>query len=257
MPTKVVQFIAGVRIAVLLLSALNLSKSSSSCTNVNVGYSQSNSYLWLINIKNGSSLINCLNFVYMMLIIAGLHLVIFILVVLLRKVSDTKWIKKTILKLFNWMTFGLYIRIIMQQYLFLLIISLSELYLFRFNSEDHFTSKIFSAVLLSICHAIVLVWFWVVFVPTTEQKEQTEQTDQSQTKRRLWAHWTNGLQDKLWKRIFAILFFIRRIVFWVLILLFKDLSMYLKVWSYSAIQLSYIAILCLSASISAYKRHVV
>ena len=142
------------------------------------------------------------------------------------------------------MTFGLYIRIIMQQYLFLLIISLSELYLFRFNSEDHFTSKIFSAVLLSICHAIVLVWFWVVFVPTTEQKEQTEQTDQSQTKRRLWAHWTNGLQDKLWKRIFAILFFIRRIVFWVLILLFKDLSMYLKVWSYSAIQLSYIAILC-------------
>ena len=95
-PTKVVQFIAGVRIAVLLLSALNLSKSSSSCTNVNVGYSQSNSYLWLINIKNGSSLINCLNFVYMMLIIAGLHLVIFILVVLLRKVSDTRWIKKTI-----------------------------------------------------------------------------------------------------------------------------------------------------------------
>ena len=132
----------------------------------------------------------------------------------------------------------------MQQYLFLLIISFSELYLFRFNSEDHFTSKIFSAVLLSICHAIVLVWFWVVFVPTTEQKEQTEQTDQSQTKRRLWAHWTNGLQDKLWKRIFAVLFFIRRIVFWVLILLFKDLSMYLKVWSYSAIQFSYIAILC-------------
>ena len=126
---------------------------------------------------------------------------------------------------------------IFQYYLFLLIASLSELYLFRFNNTDHLVSKIFSSILLLFWNIIIVLWFCLIF--STKIIEDGE----LQFKRRRWIHWFDGLKERRISRFYTLLFFLRRQLFWVLILLFKDMRMIIKVSVYSSMQLVYIVIL--------------
>ena len=142
--------------------------------------------------------------------------------------------------LIEWIIFGLYIKIICFYYLFLLIISLSELYLFRFNSNDHQASKIFSTVLFLFWYIVVAVWFWQIFSTKIVENED------SKLQKRKCINWFDGLKERKISRIYTLLFFLRRQIFWILILLFKDLKMIIKVSTYSFIQLIYIIILCIN-----------
>ena len=63
-------------------------------------------------------------------------------------------------------------------------------------------------------------------------------------KRRQWIQWFSGLKENKISRLYTVLFFMRRQLFWVLILLFQDLSMILKVSVYSSIQFVYFVVLC-------------
>ena len=126
---------------------------------------------------------------------------------------------------------------IFQYYLFLVIASLSELYLFRFNNTDHLISKIFSSILLLIWNIIIVLWVCLIF--STKIIEDGE----LQFKRRRCIHWFSGLKERRISRFYTLLFFLRRQLFWVLILLFKDIKMIVKVSVYSLMQLVYIVIL--------------
>ena len=53
-------------------------------------------------------------------------------------------------------------------------------------------------------------------------------------------HCFDGLQRSKLRRVHALLFFVRRTAFCVLILLFADLAMLVKVWLYAAMQFAYL-----------------
>ena len=122
-PVKVVQFIAGMNIALDIMTYIKIGGYTQGKMQ-NLNYSQTNSYLYLINFKDGSSLFNWLNFGYLILCMIVIHILIVICKLSLSRVNQTRCIVKTVCKLYEAMTFAVYIRIILQYYLFLLIVAL-------------------------------------------------------------------------------------------------------------------------------------
>ena len=235
-PSKVVQFISGMNFAINIMSYANISYLYPQELQ-KLSYDQSSSYLYLINIKDGSSIFNWLNFAFPVLFLLWIHWLLLFIKWIIRRVNERRWIKRLVLKLIEWFTFAIYIRMIFQYYLFLLIASLSELYFFRFNNTDHLISKIFSSILLLIWNIIIVLWVCLIF--STKIIEDGE----LQFKRRRCIHWFSGLKERRISRFYTLLFFLRRQLFWVLILLFKDIKMIVKLSVYSLMQLVYIVIL--------------
>ena len=129
-----------------------------------------------------------------------IHILIVICKLSLSRVDQTRYIVKTVCKLYEAMTFAVYIRIILQYYLFLLIASLSELYLFRFNSKDHQASKIFAVFIYLFCIMIIIFVFIQIFATKIVASEE------SSNKRRTCIHWFSGIKESRISRIYSVLF---------------------------------------------------
>ena len=136
------------------------------------------------------------------------------------------------------MTFGNYINVILFYHLYLLIASLSELYLFRFNNTDNKNSKIFAAFLFLFWTLITAFAFCQIFSIKLQTPQNVEE------ERRPCIRWFSELKENKVPRLYGVLFFVRRQVFWVLILLFQDISMIIKVYVYTSMQFMYIVALC-------------
>ena len=236
-PTKVVQFIVGMNISLNILTFLNVSSFVPNKMQ-DLNYSQSNSYLYLINLKSGSSLFNWMSFCNLILFIIVLHFMVLFCWRLLSKVDPTRWIAKITTKLYEGMTFGVYVRTILENYLLLLIASLSELYLLKFNTDDHRISKIFAVCVLLYCNMVIMFIIFQIFATKVIALEE------SPNKRRVCIHWFSGLKESRISRIYSLLFWLRRQLFCVLILLFKDLNMITKISVYATIQFVYMVLCC-------------
>ena len=118
-----------------------------------------------------------------------------------------------------------------------MIASLSELYLFRFNSKDHQVSKIFAAFIYLFC--IMIIVFVIIQIFATKILTIEESPD----KRRTCIHWFSGIKESRISRIYSVLFWLRRQLFCILILLVKDFDMITKISVYWSIQFVYM-ILC-------------
>ena len=68
--------------------------------------------------------------------------------------------------------------------------------------------------------------------------------EESPNKRRACIHWFSGLKESRISRIYSLLFWLRRQLFCVLILLFKDLNMITKISVYASIQFVYMVLCC-------------
>ena len=236
-PTNVVQFIAGLKITLNFLTYVNIVEIVPSSFR-KYDYKQAISYLSLINFTSQSSLLNFMNFAYPIFLILLVHLISAFLKYINKNADQSNWIIKIIFKTYEGMTFGNYIRLILFYHLYLLIASLSELYLFRFNKTGSKISMIFAAFLFLFWMLITVFAFWQIF----SIKLHTSEDDVKE--RRPCIRWFSGLKESKVSRFYGVLFFVRRQVFWVLILLFQDISMIVKVSVYASLQFVYIALLC-------------
>ena len=236
-PTRVIQFIAGMKLALNLLAYVEV-VDMVPIDFRKLDYSQPISYLYLINFTSQSSLLNFMNFAYPILLMLLVHSIWAFIKCVDKNADQSKWIVKIIFKTYEGMTFGNYIRMILFYHLYLLIASLSELYLFRFNKTDSKDSKIFATFLFLLWTLITAFAFCQIF----SIKLQTSEDDVKE--RRPCIRWFSGLKENKISRLYGVLFFVRRQVFWVLILLFQDISMIVKVSLYVCLQFVYITILC-------------
>ena len=242
-PDKVVQFIAGMVNFIFTKSILNpieFMQSNTIYIHKNLcesfTYDQSKSYLALIKYNDQSTFNNLINYAYLFILFFIIHFIILFITKLLSLFKATGFWSKIIKKGFEWFTLGIYIRELIEIYLYILIAWCSELYLFRFNNTQHLASKIISAVVFFFCNVIIVIWLWLILNSKDTSPAQYQ-------KRKLWGHCFSGLQIEQSFKFYTLLFFIRREVFWVLILIFEDLDMMLKISMYSVIQFVYFAII--------------
>ena len=128
-PDDVINFLSGLDITLISFYFFKIEDSNMfSSLSDKFSYPQNNSYLYLLNFKDGSTILNLINVCTIILIIPVLHTLVTFIKLIVSSDNDMPTCKKVLGIIFNWMTFGLYIRTIMEIYLSLLFASLSEIH---------------------------------------------------------------------------------------------------------------------------------
>ena len=94
-PTRVIQFIAGMKLALNLLAYVEVVDMVPTDFR-KLDYSQSISYLYLINFTSQSSLLNFMNFAYPILLMLLVHSVLAFIKCVDKNADQSKWIVKII-----------------------------------------------------------------------------------------------------------------------------------------------------------------
>ena len=191
-------------------------------------YPQPNTYLYLLELESGSSILNYLNILAILFYTVLLH----ILILLCYYIWKWKKIHGKIRKLNEWMTFGHYIQFFMEIYLLLLFGSLSEIYYWRKDPKFVKSSSEISAFIILSFWVIMLfysLWYWT-FSKTIKGKKEPK------PKRRKCEQWILGTKHPKLARLFTFMFFTRRLLLWVLVFIFVERNLYLKLWIYAIIQ---------------------
>ena len=171
LPLDIVNFIVGSKIAMSPYDYIPFKKSSYSYSvNDLFDFDQNDEILSKIGLDSGSSFVNNYSFLSSLLSMILFHLQVFIFMFLLSKCEvEGKWakpfkgLKWLVEKIFTILTFGYYIRTMVETYQVLLISTISEINIFNVKSTVHISSLISAFIffdcligLLRICLSFIL-----------------------------------------------------------------------------------------------------
>ena len=242
-PTEILQFISGMVSYINLKSILNPFE----FTDFNfiskvdyikdlLRYDQSDNYLSLLTFKDQSTFNNIIGYLNVLILFLIIQISWFLLFKIFDKIKWGRAISNTCDAIYESFTFGWYIRLLIEVYIYILISWVSELYVFRFERSHHIASKAISG-LVFILWNVVIIWCFIMILTTNISSNSQNQ------KRKLCGHMFSGLKVQRKSKFYILLYFIRRELFWILTLLFKDLKMAFKISLFSAIQFSYLTCL--------------
>ena len=204
----------------------------------NFNFELSNSSLSYGGVNSDSSLYNISPFIVTMLAMLAVHLVVLILNKLLAKCrTDWKWgwlvkfVKWVTEKLFNFLTFGYYIRVVLEMNQFLLICSVYEVY--SFNASQLFR-------VISLVFAMLTFGAWIVTsVFMFYLSASLYIVDES--KHNKLGEFFNGLKMQRRFKLHAFMLMLRRIIFVVLLLTWDSVASRLLIGVLTFLQLIYLA----------------
>ena len=134
---NVLDFIRGMKVWLLNFNFISLPNFNAINLMKYIDFEQDNSYLQSISLESGSIGINIYYIIGTSLLIPLIHAIIFICNKCIQnKFSENKCTHNLIRKLYRAMTFGWYIRFIWEIYVFLLLASISEIYMFSNSSTS-------------------------------------------------------------------------------------------------------------------------
>ena len=162
---------------------------------------QSNSNFESVGLESGSTLINQLGMLLLLVLLVLLHLCYVGLKHWFLWKIESKPISTLIDKFDNFMTYNVYIRITMEIYLFATLSSFSEAKAFKHNSAASITSLIFSFI---FCFGCIFVCVLSIVCYIKDFKKPLDQTDQRFLE--LYA----DLKDKKIARFYSNMYYFRR-----------------------------------------------
>ena len=230
----VLQYISGISI---VLWSFNL-KSINTVSKMNIissqfDYRQPDAYLESLNLNSGSSFINLEPTMVVTLCFAILHLFIKFCWYLLRNKRQDNKLKVIINKLFEYITFEVYVRHITEIYLVLWISSISEIY-----NTDVFKYKPHSAAfsILVILFLVLVIGF--AFLLLWRSKNSIILENQQ---RRYWTKWYKSVKDNKRHRLYFLLFYIRRMLFCIILIWLKAAIFPIRIALFWILQFWYLA----------------
>ena len=165
-PNDIIQVITGIDYfwnPFYYISANNLKGFKSIIDNFK--FELSNNMYEYFKIESDSTIYNTCSFIFSLILIGILHLIITIIIkkLIIRWNSEGKWSKlvKFMIcistKIFNFLTFGYYIRLVMEMNQFFLVSSIYEINLFNISKPLRVVSLSFAWVVLTLCICLVLI----------------------------------------------------------------------------------------------------
>ena len=183
LPYDVVYFIVGLNFALFPFDSLSF-KSSSASTSINdlFDFEQEDDILSKMGLESGSSFVNNYSLFLMIWIYALFHTYIFILNKLVSKLEikfprTVKVFHFIYIKMYNFMTLGIYIRTVLEAYQYLLISCLYEFHYFKGTSGNRIASFFPAFEILLICIALLsfTVWFSVFRKQTEGSRDKFDE----------------------------------------------------------------------------------
>lgn len=187
-------------------------------------------------IESGSSVMNLLNFLFILSLILVFHLVIIIIkIILLSFTNDSQWLK-ICNKINEFMVFTLYMILIKITYMLLLFVSFYEIHLWCKGAEGRTASRIFALFLATFCVAtfifVTVVWYLTSDNRTTEERKKCK-----------WRVLFSGLKDHKIYKLNAVIFFGRRLLIATVVFLLADSTFMSKLAMLLGLQITYMAII--------------
>ena len=164
-PVDVKNVIAKSKIALNPLSFINIgSIGESNFISRNFQFGLSNPILDSFGIESDSTIYNVLYLFLLPLLVAVIHLGIYgIHILLFRWITRENWIAKTVkwavLKIYTILTFGYYIRFILEINQYLLVSSINEIYNWNTSQSSRIVSLISAVLILIFCFVLIICTF--------------------------------------------------------------------------------------------------
>ena len=185
---------------------------------------QLNKNLTEIGINSGNTIINWFKLFCIIVIFILLQLVFIPINLKWRKSVKSKyWIKLNNF-LFKFMTFSIYIRLLLQAYIMILLSSLSQIVDFEHSGFVEIISLIIAIIIFNL--AIVYLWFWLTQVFKVKRLYQPNYYDE----------FFNGLKDNLKSRLYPAIFMLQRIMSSVILIVFMNIKYEIKLSLFAAVQ---------------------
>ncbi|CAI2381608.1 unnamed protein product [Moneuplotes crassus] len=132
-----------------------------------VSYPQSDEYLNSLGMRSGSSIVNYLSLMVIIILVGIINFGIFMCKRCTENSKHTKR-KKFFDKLFKLLTFNIYIRIFMQAFLFITLSIFSELY--NFNFANTVTQISFGlCIIFAICTSMLFILSFIMYCVSSDQ----------------------------------------------------------------------------------------
>lgn len=112
-------------------------------------YNQQDSYLKLIGLTSGSAFVNILNLTVTVGCMICLHITVFIVFLVARKVAKLRVIKNLAVKILNMLTFGFYVGVYLETYILFVLVDFSEINFQNKRGIKNTKSCVMSYVILS------------------------------------------------------------------------------------------------------------
>ena len=214
----------------------------------------SDNTLNLLSINSDSSIFNISTIIILILIMIPFHL----LVILFYKLMFTgepkgkwKWIKiwtrKLINKLFFILTFGWYIRFILETNQYVLISSIYEIYRFNVSDYKRIISFSFAIFMLYLCFGGFIFASWISLSSYDVSKENHSKLGEI----------FSGLKmQKKWKFYISVLLF-RRAIFVVLLIVLSSVQSWILISMLSLIELGYLIFIIIIRPFKSQKDNVI
>ena len=207
-------------------------------------FKQPNSYLYLIGLESGSSLVNILNLTVVVGMVMWVHAVSLILFWIFRKVSCCTWLKNLNAKILKTLTFGFYIGVYCETYILFLLVDFSEIRYTQTSGTTrsgsssgttvstttktmNYKSSIVSYVICGFMGLFMLLtlWQWI-----KSRKPATFETQ------KYFTALLEGMKPKWICRSYYLVFLIRRTLFVAIIFFMQDIDMIYRIASFVAVQ---------------------
>ena len=241
LPLDVINFIIGSKIAMFPYDYIPFKKSSySESINDLFDSEQNDEILSKIGLDSASSFVNNYSLLSSLLSAVLFHLFVFVAMLLLNKWEvEGKWAKPfkalrwLTQKLFTILTFGYYIRTVIESYQFLLIWSVSEINSFNVKSSSHISSLVVAFLFLIVWLVFAVIAFVLSSAPSPKSNNEHNKLSE------LYA----GLKITVWTRFYLELQLLRRIIFVSLLITLAPISSIAIAWAISCLQIVYLIVL--------------
>ncbi|CAI2376235.1 unnamed protein product [Moneuplotes crassus] len=245
-PSDIILFLTGMKFTLLSLSFIPFPEIPGIKTFVNqFDFDQMDDYIYEMEIKSGSTFVNSLT----LLSLVGLIAIFHFFISLLKKTKETdeekKLSRKVIWWLYEQLTFGVYIRIILEAFLLVVVSSLYELYMFTYDN------------LLSYIANIVIIFLWGSFFIICLWQWVRSKDENRLSKARHFREFYAGIKPNWRSRVFTAFFLSKRFILISLVVLLERLTMISKVIIFVIIQLLCCGFICFLRPFSELKNNII
>jgi hypothetical protein len=248
-PESIIKIITGMSFAMFSFSFIPVEKIPLIADIFNfIDYDQSDDYFDRIGLTSGSAFLNHISLFLILGVLILYHLSLLPWCKATKNLSESSWTKCVIKKLFDMMTFSVYIRLFLEAYLFMSISTTNELKEFDYSTVFKMFSLCMS-FLFAIWLLSMLILSVVLIVKAIISKHQS--------KNWYFREFFNGIKETTKAKNYNLMFIMVRLLSVITVIVFSSMVLISKTVVFSLIQFSFSLYVILSRPFSQVKDTVI
>lgn len=249
-PVEVIMFLTGLDFTMLSFSFLPLDEISGVDIILSwFDFKQEDNYYSEMGLASGSTIVNTYTLFITFALIAVLHVILYFFYRKVKNVDIKKFIHKVIMKVFDWMTFNIYIRMFIEAYLLIILSSIKEPFNFSDNQKGTKVISLLANIVLSLTWISffgICVYQWI--------KSIDERTFENQY---YFNEFYEGVKNSWTARVYSSLFLAKRLTLCFIVIVLSVLPMLVKIILFMVVESIWCISICLIKPFNELKLNII